>query len=85
MKDDRGCYYYPNPQFKTTRMYVREHNGQIEFRIWSSEAPEIWEKHEWIPLDVILKAAEQYPGQADPTKLYDENVARAVLKESAKD
>ncbi len=83
MQDHRGVYYYPNPAEKTTRMYVRlspSTPNVIEFRLYSSENPDIWERHEWIPREVVEAAAKQYTNpERDPLALYDESVARALL------
>ena len=82
MKDERGLYYYPSLQNRDTRMYVRESDGVIEFRLWSAENPEIWERHEWIPLDVVRKAAKMYKNpERNPLGLYDMDVARRLLRD----
>lgn len=83
MQDERGLYYYPDPSSKKARVYVREQSGSIEFRLWQQDLPEIWEKHEWIPLEIIQNAARMYKEMgrdADPMLLYDGAVARALLK-----
>jgi hypothetical protein len=48
--------------------------------------PEIWERHGWLDMDMIKRAAEMYQGKSgdDPLKLYDINVAMAVLKDAGK-
>ena len=83
MRDNLGQYYYPDPEDKTTRVYVREENGELEFRLWRRDYPEIWERHGWMPLGVIKAAAAMYSmnSAADPMCLYDEVVARALLRE----
>jgi hypothetical protein len=84
MKDELGLYYYPSLQTRDTRMYVRENNGVIEFRLWSRENPAIWKGHEWLPYDVIEKASEMYKEKGsdrNPLALYDLNVAKQLLKE----
>lgn len=82
MQDERGLYYYPNPQQKHTRCYVRSSNGELEFRLWNQHEPRLWDEHGWLPLDAIRQAAEMFkerkPDQ-NPLLLYDENVARALL------
>jgi hypothetical protein len=85
MKDERGVYYHPNPANKDVRMYVRaDENETILFRMWSRADPRVWEGHEWIPLDVVRRAAAMYTGSgADPTEFYDIHVARALLKAEA--
>ncbi len=82
MKDERGLYYYPNPLNKNYRMYVHESGGEICFRMWNSEEPDLWKEHEWVPYGAIKKAAEMYQGNAvDPGQAYDIELARALLKE----
>ncbi len=86
MQDDRGCYYYPFPQDKKIRMYVRKVAGQVEFRLWNSEDSKIWEKHKWIPMEAIQQAAALYDkDKPDPLQLYDIQVAEAVLRDAASD
>jgi len=86
MKDERGLYYLPSLQTRTTRMYVRETDGVIEFRLWSGENPEIWERHEWIPLDVVRKAAELYKNpERNPLGLYDLEVAKRLLQDDKRE
>lgn len=83
MQDDLGLYYYPDPNDKRTRVYVRAQGGSVEFRLWRADRPEVWERHEWVPLEVIRHAAGMYRDmgrETDPLKLYDESVARALLK-----
>lgn len=82
MQDQYGVYYYPNPALKTTRMYVQDIQGVIHFRLYSSENPEIWDRHGWLPLEVVKQAAALYQGGNDPTRLYDENIAKEVLKQA---
>jgi hypothetical protein len=88
MRDERGLYYHPQPGNPKARVYVRAGNGdEVEFRLWQADYPEVWEKHEWISLDVIRQAAQLYRGRedgsvrGDPLALYDESVARALLQE----
>ncbi len=86
MQDDRGCYYYPFPQDKKIRMYVRMVEKQVEFRLWNSDDPMIWEKHKWIPMEAIRQAAALYDkDKPDPLQLYDIQVAEAVLRDAASD
>ena len=88
MKDDRGLYYYPNPQHKRVRMYVRlAADGQVEFRMFDADEPTVWERHGWMPMDAVRQAAAMYKASGrdvDPLALYDEAVARAVLGEEGK-
>ncbi len=82
MKDDLGVYYYPNPGEKSVRMYVRRRYGDVEFRLWNSGHAEIWERHDWLPYDEIVEAAEMYKKRgtgADPMEMYDIDVAKRVL------
>ena len=59
--------------------------GEIEFRLWQMRHPDVWERHGWLPLSVIENAARLYRAErnpeADPLKLYDEAVARVLLRE----
>ncbi|MFW5735105.1 MAG: hypothetical protein ACOCWR_08605 [Oceanidesulfovibrio sp.] len=84
MHDDKGHYYYPNPADKTVRMYVRENPdapGEVEFRLHSAQNPEIWERHPWLSRDVAAQAAKMYDKpDRDPLALYDQGVARALLR-----
>ena len=87
MKDERGIYYLPSLQSRDTRMYVRERGGVIEFRLYSGENPEVWERHEWLSLDVIQRAAKMYRDlgrERNPLGLYDQDVARRLLDDEAK-
>lgn len=86
MKDERGLYYLPKPGDRQTRVYVRYGDlGQVEFRLWHAEFPEIWERHPWISLDAARDAASLYREErnpnADPLILYDLTVARQLLRE----
>ena len=86
MKDDNGLYYYPDPSDRNTRVYVREGGGGIEFRLWRTDHPEVWEQHGWLPYDVVSAAAAMYKERgtgADPLAFYDLNVARALVKGEA--
>lgn len=85
MRDERGLYYHPSLQNRRTRMYVRFFGGRVEFRMWSSDDPEIWDKHEWIPREVVEKASEVFKSRdpkRNPLGLYDEDIARALLREA---
>lgn len=87
MKDDNGLYYYPDPADRQTRVYVRENAGGIEFRLWRSEHPEVWERHGWLAHSVLSAAASLYKERGngiDPLVFYDVNVARALLKDEAR-
>ncbi len=87
MKDVNGLYYHPDPTDLQTRVYVREGTSGIEFRLWRSTHPEVWEKHGWLPFAVIEAAAGMYKeekGHNTPLTLYDANVARALIKDEAR-
>ena len=82
MKDDRGLYYYPFPQNKRVRMYVREAEGMIWFRLWNADDPELWEEHGWVPHGAIKQAAAMHNRSSfDPNQAYDIGVAEMLLKE----
>ena len=86
MKDDNGLYYYPDPSDRNTRVYVREESGGIEFRLWRTDHPEVWEQHGWLAYEVVSAAAAMYKERgtgADPLAFYDLNVARALVKGEA--
>ena len=84
MKDQNGIYYYPDPNDKINRVYVRKGPNGPEFRLWRQNMPEVWDKHGWVPHQVIEAAAAMYresgKGQANPLLLYDLGVALALLK-----
>lgn len=84
MKDDRGLYYYPYPQNKKTRMYVKKSQGDIWFRLFNDKIPELWDEHDWVPYSAIAKAAamyEQKSGGFDPVRAYDVEIAEALIKD----
>ena len=83
MKDKIGAYYYPFPDNKRVRMYVKEENDTIFFRLWNADDANLWEEHGWVPYEAIEAAVEIYEGKAfNPTQAYDLNMAKAILKES---
>lgn len=83
MKDKRGLYYYPFPQNKKARMYVREKDGAVWFRLWNADDPELWEEHGWVPYEAIKQARAMYDGDAfDPAKAYDLQAAEALIREN---
>lgn len=87
MRDDRGLYYYPNPADPRSRVYVRQGENGIEFRLWHAEHPMVWDKHAWVPQAVLEQAAAAYREMgagANPMALYDIAVARVLLKEEAR-
>ena len=82
MKDERGLYYYPSPSDHRERMYVKEAEGVVWFRMWNAADPTLWEQHDWVPYAAILRAAEVYDGKNfDPRRAYDIETARALLRE----
>ena len=82
MKDSNGIYYYPSPGNKRVRMYVRHAGGDIEFRLWNSDDPDLWEEHGWIPYGAIQQASGIYTGKDfDPEAMYDLDLAYAALRE----
>lgn len=90
MKDTLGLYYHPQPGNLKARVYVRRGADQgIEFRLWQQDHPEVWDKHDWLSVDIIRQAAEVYKlsGRssegANPMLLYDEHVAKALLTEDS--
>jgi hypothetical protein len=86
MKDEKGVYYYPYPNNKKTRMYIKKSQGDICFRLWNKEIPELWDEHGWIPYDAILKASTMYKkgeGKFDPGRAYDIEVAKSLLDEKS--
>ena len=83
MKDENGLYYYPNPLQKQFRMYVREHGGEIQFRMWNRQDPELWQHHGWVSYEAILAASKIYAGKTlDPKQAYDIEIARALVKQN---
>lgn len=83
MKDEKGLYYFPFPQNKRVRMYVREVEGTICFRLWNADDPELWVEHDWVPYGAIKQAATMSKGNKfDPNQAYDIEVAKMLLKES---
>ncbi|NCC23938.1 MAG: hypothetical protein EOM25_01870 [Deltaproteobacteria bacterium] len=88
MRDDQGIYYYPNAADKRERMYVRESEGSIEFRLWNRDRSEVWDRHGWLDLDLVNRAIRMFREEGrrgpDPSKLYDADLARFVLKEAAR-
>ena len=87
MEDQRGLYYHPRPTVPAVRMYVRRGNeGDVEFRMWDAEHPEVWDKHDWLPFGVIEMAAEMFCSEhkdSDPLSMYDISVAEGLLREKA--
>lgn len=86
MKDDKGLYYYPYPNNKQTRMYVKKSEGQIWFRLWSAAIPELWDEHGWVPYDAIRRAADMHKRGSDgfdPKRAYDISIAERLFDEDS--
>lgn len=67
MKDERGLYYFPNAADRRARMYVRRgEDGGVQFRLWQSDHPEVWDRHQWLDLQVIEDAARSTARSATP-------------------
>ncbi len=83
MQDERGVFYHPFPQNPRVRMYVREAEGTLFFRLWSEDDLALWDDHGWIAWEAVQQAmALRTPSNFDPKRAYDPHVARAVLKEA---
>ena len=82
MKDQRGLYYFPFPQNKRIRMYVREKDEVVWFRLWNADEPRLWDEHGWIPYGAVKRAESMYQGKKfDPGQAYDLQLALALIKE----
>jgi hypothetical protein len=83
MKDRVGIYYYPNPENKRVRMYVREKNDEVEFRMRNEDDPSIWNDHGWVPYSAIQQAQVLYQnrGAFDPKLVYDPQIAKALIED----
>ena len=83
MKDDLGLYYFPFPQNKSVRMYVREKDGAVWFRLWNADDSKLWDEHGWVPYPAIKQAEAMYDGDGfDPGKAYDLQAATALIDEN---
>ena len=82
MKDNIGIYYYPLPENKRVRMYVREKNSEIEFRMKNQDDPHVWNDHGWVPYSAIQQAQVLYGqrGQFDPERAYDLTIAKMLIQ-----
>jgi hypothetical protein len=83
MKDNRGLYYYPFPYNKRVRMYVRKKAGEVCFRLWNTDEPQLWEQHGWVPYDAVKQASAMFDKQSDfdPNAAYDLEIAAALIRE----
>lgn len=80
MKDDRGLFYYPFPQNKRVRMYVRREQDNVCFRLWNADDPGLWIDHGWTPYEAIRQASAMYRKSGfDPDQAYDIKLARTLL------
>ncbi len=83
MKDEYGVYYYPFPENKRVRMYVKRGDSSVLFRLWNADDSRLWEEHGWIPYEAIQEAKKIYEGRNfSPTRAYDLDIAKAVLREA---
>ncbi len=89
LKDERGLYYYPVLENKKLRMYVRLGKQDVQFRLWDSKDPTLWEEHGWVDWMAIQQAAELYKKEGrkgrPPLKLYDIEIAIRLLKDEAEE
>lgn len=84
MKDERGLYYFPFPQNRRVKMYVRRVAEDIEFRLWNADEPALWDEHGWVPHGAVLAASKMYTGREfDPKTAYDRHLAEALLADDA--
>ncbi|MGM0453450.1 MAG: hypothetical protein ACQERN_09830 [Thermodesulfobacteriota bacterium] len=82
MKDEIGLYYYPFPQNKRVRMYVKASGDTIYFRLWSADDKSLWEQHGWVPYEAIEQASKIYKGNDfDPNSAYDIRIARTLIRD----
>lgn len=83
MKDkEGGIYYYPFPDNKMVRMYVKESQGSIFFRMWRKDDETLWNEHGWVSYEDMLQASDMYTGKAfDPKKVYDIHIARVLIRD----
>ena len=83
MKDNVGIYYYPFPENKRVRMYVRTKGGEIEFRMKNMDDPAIWNDHGWVPHAAIEQAKVLYDnrGRFDPGRAYDIRIAQVLIRD----
>ena len=57
MRDQLGLYYHPQAGDATSRVYVRRgEHGEVEFRLWRSDMPEVWDRHPGLSLAVVRSA-----------------------------
>jgi len=83
MKDNHGFYYYPLPSNKRIKMYVRDNDGVIEFRLHSEDDPQLYQEHGWITFEAAKQASDLFTGKGNPLRLYDFDVALSVLRDAS--
>jgi hypothetical protein len=84
MKDKTGLYYYPFPENKQVRMYVRQAQDSVQFRMWQADDPTLWQQHGWVDYDAIIKAASMFSKNSfDPKSAYDIRIAKALIREDS--
>jgi hypothetical protein len=83
MKDKIGIYYYPVPENKRVRMYVRQKNEDVEFRMKNDDDPSVWNDHGWVPYCAIQQAQVLYEkrGRFDPNLAYDIQIAKLLIRD----
>lgn len=83
MKDRIGLYYYPFPENRRVRMYVRKKGDAIEFRMKNEDDPGMWNDHGWVSYDAIQQAQVLYDrrGGFDPGRAYDIRVAAVLIRD----
>ena len=84
MYDKLGSYYYPNPDDPRGRVYVRQGENGMEFRLWHADYSMVWEKHGWLSQTISEQAAATYQeigSGSNPLTLYDFFVAKALIQE----
>jgi hypothetical protein len=76
-------YYFPFPNNKRVRMYVRQQTDEPEFRLWNQDDDQMWEQHGWMPYSAIVQAKAVYKGGPfDPDRAYDIEAANALIREA---
>lgn len=86
MKDNNGLYYYPFPQNKRVRMYVRQNGNSVQFRMWHADDPSLWDQHGWVDYEAVCQAASMFSkNNFDPRRAYDLQIARTLIREDAQE
>ncbi|ACV67559.1 hypothetical protein [Desulfohalobium retbaense] len=80
MQDFRGTYYFPVPNNRQVKMYVRDHDGVIQFRLCNEQEPDVWQRHGWLSYEDVRQASQMYEGELkDPLQFYDFEIAKHLL------